>query len=216
MGVTSGDTVMTVDQAEAYSVPLISLISASSPRPASRSTASRSPPPRPTSRPWPTRRWPRGAKVVVLGTQVASNAQLFFQQLKSRGYTGEFSARTAPSTRRSSRCRAHTSRRSGSTSTTSPIAKPYIAAFKKQYGQTTSFGAPTWVAAQTIAMAISQSCTDGKTSRARFGPTSARSRSRIRFSGTRSRSTRTATCRRRRRHDLPDRERRYYNLVPSG
>jgi ABC-type branched-subunit amino acid transport system substrate-binding protein len=38
--------------------------------------------------------------------------------------------------------------------------------FAAKYGKTTPFGAPSWVAAQVIAEAISTSCTDGKTSRA--------------------------------------------------
>ena len=106
-----------------------------------------------------------GAKVVVLGSQIASNAQLFFQQLKSRGYSGGFLGTdgTFDSTKFTVPG-AYISSFSLDIHDV-PIAKPYTAAFEKQYGQTNSFGAPSWVAVQTIAMGISASCADGKTSR---------------------------------------------------
>ena len=60
LGIKSGDKVMTVDQAEAYSVPLITLMTQPAHEgQASRSTASRSLRPRPTSRRWRRRPWPR-------------------------------------------------------------------------------------------------------------------------------------------------------------
>ena len=98
-------------------------------------------------------------------SQVASNAQLFFQQLKSRGYTGGFLGTdgTFDSTKFTVPG-AYISSFSLDIHDV-PIAKPYTAAFEKQYGQTNSFGAPSWVAVQTIAMGISASCADGKTSR---------------------------------------------------
>ena len=150
-----------------------------------------------------------GAKVVVLGSQVASNAQLFFQQLKSRGYTGGFLG---------------TDGTFDSTKFTVPgayissfsldihdvaIAKPYTAAFEKQYGQTNSFGAPSWVAVQTIAMGISRLVCRRQDEPRRGSPRhrqgqaedlAPRQADRVRQVRRRGR--------RRRLHDLPDRERR--------
>ena len=105
------------------------------------------------------------AKVVVLGTQVASNAQLFYQQLKSKGFSGDFLATdgafdssqfTAPGPYISSfSLDIHDV----------PVAKPFVTEFEKKYGQTISFGAPSFVAVQAIAMGISTACADGKVSR---------------------------------------------------
>lgn len=107
-----------------------------------------------------------GAKIVYAPNQIASDSQLFAQQLKAAGYRGVFFA---------------TDGSFDNTSFTFPGAYVSFFAtdiyqlkavhsivhdFAAKYGKTTPFGAPSWVAAQAIAMAISQSCTDGKTSRA--------------------------------------------------
>jgi ABC-type branched-subunit amino acid transport system substrate-binding protein len=107
-----------------------------------------------------------GVKVVYAPNQIASDSQLFAQQLKAAGYHGVFFA---------------TDGSFDNTSFTFPGAYVSFFAtdiyqlkavhaivhdFAGKYGKTTPFGAPSWVAAQAIAMAISQSCTDGKTSRA--------------------------------------------------
>ena len=107
-----------------------------------------------------------GVKMVYAPTQIASDSQLFAQQLKAAGYKGDFMATD------------------GSFDNTSfTFVGAYVSFFATdiyqlravhsivhdfaaKYGKTTPFGAPSWVAAQAIAMAISQSCTDGKTSRA--------------------------------------------------
>ena len=107
-----------------------------------------------------------GVKMVYAPTQIASDSQLFAQQLKAAGYKGNFMATD------------------GSFDNTSfTFVGAYVSFFATdiyqlravhsivhdfaaKYGKTTPFGAPSWVAAQAIAMAISQSCTDGKTSRA--------------------------------------------------
>lgn len=165
LGVGRGDKVMTVDQAEAYSVPLISLITQildgagvdvdrqSQPAAQTDFTA------------LANRAIAQKAKVVVLGTQVASNAQLFYQQLKSKGFSGDFLATdgafdssqfTAPGPYISSfSLDIHDV----------PVAKPFVTEFEKKYGQTISFGAPSFVAVQAIAMGISTACADGKVSR---------------------------------------------------
>lgn len=107
-----------------------------------------------------------GVKVVYAPNQIASDSQLFAQQLKAAGYKGVFFV---------------TDGSFDSTSFTFPGAYVSFFAtdiyqlksvhaivhdFAGKYGKTTPFGAPSWVAAQAIAMAIAQSCTDGKTSRA--------------------------------------------------
>lgn len=107
-----------------------------------------------------------GVKIVYAPTQLASDSQLFAQQLKASGYKGQFFA---------------TDGSFDNTSFTFPGAYVSFFAtdiyqlkavhsivhdFAAKYGKTTPFGAPSWVAAQAIAMAISQSCADGKTSRA--------------------------------------------------
>ena len=166
MGVKKGDTVMTVDQAEAYSVPLIALISNILDKAGVKVDHESQSDTQTDFTALSNKAKAEGAKVVVFGSQVASNAQLFFQQLKSRGYSGGFLG---------------TDGTFDSTKFTVPgaymssfsldindvaIAKPYTAAFEKQYGKTNSFGAPSWVAVQTIAMGISMACADGKVSRA--------------------------------------------------
>ena len=108
----------------------------------------------------------QGVKVVYAPNQIASDSQLFAQQLKAAGYHGAFFA---------------TDGSYDSTSFTFPGAYVSFFAtdiyqlasvhsivhdFAAKYGKTTPFGAPSWVAAQVIAEAISTSCTDGKTSRA--------------------------------------------------
>jgi branched-chain amino acid transport system substrate-binding protein len=107
-----------------------------------------------------------GVKVVYAPNQIASDSQLFAQQLKAAGYRGAFFA---------------TDGSYDSTSFTFPGAYVSFFAtdiyqlasvhsivhnFAAKYGKTTPFGAPSWVAAQAIAMAISTACSDGKTSRA--------------------------------------------------
>jgi ABC-type branched-subunit amino acid transport system substrate-binding protein len=107
-----------------------------------------------------------GVKVVYAPNQIASDSQLFAQQLKAAGYKGIFFA---------------TDGSFDNTSFTFPGAYVSFFAtdiyqlkavhsivhdFAGKYGKTTPFGAPSWVGAQALAMAISQSCTDGKTSRA--------------------------------------------------
>ena len=66
--------------------------------------------------------------------------------------------------------RAATSRRSASTSTTSRSRSRTSLPFEKQFGQTNSFGAPSWVAVQMIAMGIRNSCADGNDKPRRSSP----------------------------------------------
>jgi len=166
LGVGSGDKVMTVDQAEAYSVPLITLAS-SLLRTAGVDVDRQSQPASQTDfTSLANRAVAQRVKVVMFGSQVASNAQLFYQQLKARGYTGDFIG--TDGTFDSSQFKvpgAYISSFSLDIHDVA-VAKPYVAAFEKKYGQTISFGAPSFVAVQAMAMGISAACADGKVSRA--------------------------------------------------
>jgi len=166
LGVKSGDTVMTVDQAEAYSVPLITLITQTLDKAGVKVDRQSQPASQTDFTSLANRAVAEKAKAVVLGSQVASNAQLFFQQLKSRGYQGEFLG--TDGTFDSSQFKvpgAYISSFSLDIHDV-PVAKPYVAQFEKKYGQTISFGAPSFVAVQAMAMGISAACADGKVSRA--------------------------------------------------
>jgi ABC-type branched-subunit amino acid transport system substrate-binding protein len=165
LGVGSGDTVMTVDSAEAYSVPLITLAS-NLLRTANITVDRQSQPATQTDfTALANRAVAQKVKVVLFATQVASNAQLFAQQLKARGYQGEFMG--TDGTFDSGQFKfpgAYISSFSLDINDV-PVAKPYVAAFTKKYGQTISFGAPSFVAVQAMAMGISTACKDGKVSR---------------------------------------------------
>jgi branched-chain amino acid transport system substrate-binding protein len=106
-------------------------------------------------------------KVVYLPFQLATQAQLFAQQLKAQGkpavvfgsdgtfdsskfnISGSYISFFAPDV------------------TTLPSAKSTVAAFHKQFpGATSPFGAPNYVAAQAYAAAITTACKDNKISRA--------------------------------------------------
>jgi ABC-type branched-subunit amino acid transport system substrate-binding protein len=156
---------MTVDQAEAYSVPLITLITQTLDKAGVKVDRQSQPDTQTDFTALANRAVAQKAKVVVFGSQVSSNAQLFFQQLKSRGYQGDFlgtdgtfnsSNFTVPG--------AYISSFSLDIHDV-PVAKPYVAAFEKKYGETISFGAPSFVAVQAMAMGISAACADGKVSR---------------------------------------------------
>jgi len=166
LGVKSGDTVMTVDQAEAYSVPLITLITQTLDKAGVKVDRQSQPASQTDFTSLANRAVAQKAKAVVLGSQVASNAQLFFQQLKSRGYQGDFLG--TDGTFDSSQFKvpgAYISSFSLDIHDV-PVAKPYVAQFEKKYGQTISFGAPSFVAVQAMAMGIAEACADGKVSRA--------------------------------------------------
>lgn len=166
LGVGSGDTVMLVDQAEAYSVPLISLMTRLLDAANVKTDRQSQSAAQTDFTALANRAVAEKAKVVVLGSQVASNAQLFFQQLKSKGFTGTFfgtdgtfdsSQFTVPG--------AYISSFSLDIHNVA-VAKPFVTQFEKKYGETISFGAPSFPAVQAIAMGISAACADGRVSRA--------------------------------------------------
>jgi ABC-type branched-subunit amino acid transport system substrate-binding protein len=107
-----------------------------------------------------------GAKYVFAPTQVASDSQLFEQQLKSAGFNGVFSAADGSFDPKNFNFPGAYLSYFGADVTKVPVARPYLKTFTKLYGQTLGFGPPTFTAFEMLAMAISTSCTDGKTSRA--------------------------------------------------
>jgi ABC-type branched-subunit amino acid transport system substrate-binding protein len=165
LGVGSGDSVMTVDQAEAYSVPLVTLAT-SLLKAANVNVDRQSQPASQTDfTSLANRAVAQKVKVVFFASQVASNAQLFFQQLKSRGYQGDFMG--TDGTFDSSQFKvpgAYISSFSLDIHDV-PAAKPFVTQFEKRYGKTISFGAPSFPAVQAIAMGIANACKDGKVSR---------------------------------------------------
>ena len=106
------------------------------------------------------------ADVVFAPTQVASDSQLFAQQLKSAGYKGDFVAADGSFDSSNFKFPGAYVTYYGADVNKVAAAKPYLAAFTKQFGQTLGFGPPGFTAMEMLAVAVSRSCADGKTSRA--------------------------------------------------
>jgi ABC-type branched-subunit amino acid transport system substrate-binding protein len=162
LGIARGDQVMTVDQAEAYSVPLISLMTSLLQKDGVKVDRESQPASQTDFTSLAQKAVAEHAKAVAFAGQVASNAQLFLQQLKADGFTGKWISTdgtfdstkfTVPGAYVSSfSLDIHTIK----------SAAPIVSAFKARFGQDTiSFGVPTWVAVQTMAHAISIACASG-------------------------------------------------------
>ena len=106
------------------------------------------------------------ANIVFAPTQVASDSQLFAQQLKGAGYKGDFAAADGSFNPNDFKFPGAYLTYYGADVNKVAVAKPYLAAFTKQYGQTLGFGPPGFTVMEVLAVAISNSCKDGKTSRA--------------------------------------------------
>lgn len=165
LGVGSGDTVMLVDSAEAYSVPLITLMTSLLNTAGVKTDRQSQPAAQTDFTSLANRAVAQKAKVVAWAGQVASNAQLFTQQLKARGFTGDFIATDGGFD--SSQFKVPGSYISSFSLDINevPVARPFVNQFKQRFGDTISFGAPSFVAVQMIAMGISNACSDGKVSR---------------------------------------------------
>jgi ABC-type branched-subunit amino acid transport system substrate-binding protein len=162
LGVKSGDEVMTVDSAEAYSVPLISLMTSLLQKAGVKVDRESQPATQTDFTSLAQKAVAEHATAVAFAGQVASNAQLFLQQLHADGFNGKWIS--TDGTFDSTKFKvpgAYISSFSLDIHTIASAA-PIVAAFKKQFGQDTiSFGVPTWVAVQTIAHAISIACAAG-------------------------------------------------------
>jgi ABC-type branched-subunit amino acid transport system substrate-binding protein len=161
LGIKSGDQVMTVDQAEAYSVPLVTLASKLLSQKGVKVDRVSQPASQTDFTSLAQKAVAEHAVAIFFAGQVASNAQLFLQQLKADGFTGKWistdgtfdsSHFTVPG--------AYVSSFSLNVSQVKSDAS-IVAAFTKKYGQTINFGVPTWVAVQMMAHAISIACTTG-------------------------------------------------------
>jgi branched-chain amino acid transport system substrate-binding protein len=166
LGVKSGDTVMTLDSAEAYSVPLITLASSLLRKKGVRVDRQSQPATQTDFTSLAGKAVAERATAVLFATQVASNAQLFSQQLKASGYTGKFIG--TDGTFDSSQFKFPGAYISSFSLDVTKIKadRPIVAAFTRKFGKTINFGVPSWVAVQAMAMSISKSCADGKVSRA--------------------------------------------------
>jgi len=165
LGVKSGDRVMTVDSAEAYSVPLISLISQLLDAKGVNVSRESQPAAQTDFTSLANKAIAQNAKAIVWAGQVASNAQVFTQQLKSKGFKGDFLATDgAFDSTQFTTPGAYISSFSLDIHDV-PVAQPYVKSFEAKYGETISFGVPSFVAVQAMAMGISAACADGKVSR---------------------------------------------------
>jgi branched-chain amino acid transport system substrate-binding protein len=165
LGVKSGDSVMVVDDQESYSTGLADIVGqslAGKGVKVDRESISQ----KDTDFSSLIAKVTPSTKVVFLPFQLASQAQLFAQQLKAQGKSaltfgsdgtydvknftaGNYVSFFAPDV------------------TTIPQNAKVVAAFHKQYpGATSPFGAPNYVLAQMYANAITKACKDGKISRA--------------------------------------------------
>ncbi len=107
-----------------------------------------------------------GANVVFSPTQVASDAQLFAQQLKSAGYKGLFVTADGAFDSTNFKFPGAYLTYFGADVNAVAVAKPYLDTFTKLYGKTLGFGPPTFTAMEMLAIDISRTCADGQTSRA--------------------------------------------------
>jgi len=106
------------------------------------------------------------ASVVFSPTQVASDSQLFTEQLKGAGFHGAFVAADGSFDSTNFKFPGAYLTYFGADVNKVAVAKPYLATFTKLYGQTLGFGPTTFTALEMMSIAISKSCADGKTSRA--------------------------------------------------
>jgi len=168
--VTSGQTVMLVDSADAYSVPLIQAIGAELSKAGIKADHESQPQPASGTADYTSlaqKAVAENAKYVVLAVQVPAAAQLFAQQLKADGYTGKFLGTdgTFGSPSQFNVEGSYISYFAPAVTTIKSDAS-IDADFAKRYGVTLNFGPPTWVAAQVVATAISMACADGHATRA--------------------------------------------------
>jgi ABC-type branched-subunit amino acid transport system substrate-binding protein len=166
LGIKKGDTVMTLDSAEAYSVPLVSLASSLLQKKGVKVDRESQPATQTDFTSLSGKAVAERAKAVFFGSQVASNAQLFSQQLKASGYNGKFMG--TDGTFDSSQFKFPGAYISSFSLDVTKIKadRPVVADFTRRFGQTNNFGVPSWVAVQAMAMSIATSCADGKVSRA--------------------------------------------------
>jgi len=165
LGVKSGDTVMVVDDQESYSTGLADIVGAALAAKGvkvDRESISQS------ATDFSSLVAKAGsAKVVFLPFQLASQAQLFAQQLKAQGKSAVvFGSDGTFDSSKFNTAGAYVSFFAPDVTTIASNAK-LVAAYHKMFsGGTTPFGAPNYVLAQMYAAAIATACSDNKISRA--------------------------------------------------
>ena len=166
LGVKSGDTVMIVDDQESYSTGLADIagqaLTAKGVKVDRESVSQKA-----TDFSSLIAKITSSVKVVFLPWQVASEAQLFAQQLKAQGKGA--TAFGSDGTFDSSKFSQDGSYISFFAPDVTTIAADaaVVGAFHKQFpGATSPFGAPNYVLAQMYSSAITTACKDGKVSRA--------------------------------------------------
>jgi branched-chain amino acid transport system substrate-binding protein len=166
LGVKSGTTVMVVDDQESYSTGLADIVgkklTAKGVKVQRESISQKA-----TDFSSLVAKVGSSTKVVYLPFQLASQAQLFAQQLKAQGKSAVVFG--SDGTFDSSKFKVSGSYISffAPDVTTLPGAKATVTGFKKQFpGATSPFGAPNYVLAQLYAQAIQKACADDNVSRA--------------------------------------------------
>src|SRR3954464_9350583 len=166
LGVKSGDSGMVVDDQESYSTGLADIVGTSLTAKGvkvDRESISQ----KATDFASLVAKVTSSTKVVYLPFQLASQAQLFAQQLQAQGKSAVVFG--SDGTFDSSKFNVNGSYISffAPDVTTLPGAASIVAAFHKQFpGATSPFGAPNYVAMQVYANAITKACKDGKVTRA--------------------------------------------------
>jgi branched-chain amino acid transport system substrate-binding protein len=166
LGVKSGASVMVVDDQESYSTGLADIVGKALKAKGAnvdRESVSQ----KATDFAALIAKVSSSTKVVYLPFQLASQAQLFAQQLKAQGKSAAVFG--SDGTFDSSKFNISGSYISffAPDVTTLASAKSTVAAFHKQFpGATSPFGAPNYVAAQAYAAAVQKACADGSISRA--------------------------------------------------
>jgi branched-chain amino acid transport system substrate-binding protein len=166
LGVKSGDSVMVVDDQESYSTGLADIVGQSLTGKGvkvDRESISQ----KDTDFSSLVAKVTSATKIVYLPFQLASQAQLFAQQLQAQGKKAI--AFGSDGTFDSSKFNVNGSYISffAPDVTTIPADAKIVAAFHKQFpGATSPFGAPNYVLAQMYANAITRACKDNKITRA--------------------------------------------------
>jgi branched-chain amino acid transport system substrate-binding protein len=165
LGVKSGDAVMVVDDQESYSTGLADIVGkslAGKGVKVDRESISQ----KDTDFSSLIAKVTSSTKVVFLPFQLASQAQLFAQQLKAQGKTALTFGSDGTYDVKNFTAGNYVSFFAPDVTTISQNAK-IVAAFHKQFpGATSPFGAPNYVLAQMYASAVTKACKDGKISRA--------------------------------------------------
>jgi len=166
LGVKSGDTVMIVDDQESYSTGLADIVGTTLTGKGvkvDRESISQ----KATDFSSLVAKVTSSVKAVFLPFQLASQAQLFAQQLKAQGKTAiVFGSDGTFDSSKFSVNGSYISFFAPDVTTLSSAAK-IVAGFHKQFpGATSPFGAPNYVLAQIFASAVTTACKDGKVTRA--------------------------------------------------